>query len=211
MLLDSHTHRLPLDSATALLSYFPGQEPPPARACYLSAGLHPWYLTDETLPAQLDWLERQLADRRVVAIGEVGLDKCCPVAWELQEKAFEAAVRLSEEREKPLVIHNVRATAELMAVRKRVRARQPWVIHGFRGKKELAASWLRQGCYLSFGERYAPEALLAVPTDRLLLETDDSREPIRTLYERVAALRGLSVEQLEQEVGRTADFLFFNR
>lgn len=211
MLLDIHTHRLPSDPSTALFSYFPGKEPPPVRARYLSAGLHPWYLSDKPLPELLEKLEQQLADRRVLAIGEVGLDKCCPVPWELQEQAFEAVVRLAEEREKPIVIHNVRATAELMAVRKRVRARQPWVIHGFRGKKELAASWLRQGCYLSFGERYAPEALLAVPTDRLLLETDDSREPIRTLYERVAALRGLSVEQLEQAVGRTADFLFFNR
>ena len=209
MLLDIHTHRLPSDPSTALFSYFPGKEPPPVRARYLSAGLHPWYLSDKPLPERLEKLEQQLADRRVLAIGEVGLDKCCPVPWELQEQAFEAVVRLAEEREKPIVIHNVRATAELMAVRKRIRARQPWVMHGFRGKKELAESWIRQGCYLSFGERYVPDTLQSVPLDRLLMETDDSQTDIRQLYARAAALRRLPVEQLEQAVGHTADFLFF--
>lgn len=211
MLLDIHTHHLPSCPETALLSYFPDSVPPPSTAVYLSAGLHPWYLSAATLSMQLEWLEYQLSDSRVIAIGETGLDKHCTTPLPLQEQAFQATIALSEQYCKPLIIHNVKATGEIMAIRKHIRPHQPWIVHGFRGKKELADSWLKQGCYLSFGVHYAPEALLSVPYGRLLLETDDSHEDIDRLYERAALLKGLSAEQLKAQTGQTIDSLFFNR
>ncbi len=211
MLLDIHTHRLPDRPETALLSCFPDTDPLPSGVVWRSAGLHPWHLSAGTLSSQLEWLERQLADPRVLAVGETGLDKRCATPLSLQEEAFTAVVRLAERHHKPLIIHAVRATAEITALRKRLRPQCPWILHGFRGKKELAAEWLRQGCYLSFGLHYATDALQAVPLDRLLIETDDSPADIHTLYERAALLRGMPVEAFTARIAQTADFLFFNR
>ena len=81
----------------------------------------------------------------------------------------------------------------------------------FRGKKELAESLVRQGFYLSFGEKYQVEALQAVPADRLLLETDESICPIEELYWLAARQRNIGVEQLVSEIQETTGLLFFNQ
>ena len=51
----------------------------------------------------------------------------------------------------------------------------PWIIHGFRGKPQLAEALIRQGFYLSLGERYNPMSAAVIPIDRLLAESDGSR------------------------------------
>jgi TatD DNase family protein len=47
-----------------------------------------------------------------------------------------------------------------------------------RSNAHVAQTWLDAGCYLSFGARFNPAALLATPINRLLIETDDSDTPI---------------------------------
>ena len=65
------------------------------------------------------------------------------------------------------------------------------------------------------GEKFADGAIRTLSqlkdVDAIVMgaETDDSQTDIRQLYARAAALRRLPVEQLEQAVGHTADFLFF--
>lgn len=83
-----------------------------------------------------------------------------------------------------------------------------WIIHGFRGKKELAESLVRQGFYLSFGEKYQAEALQTMPADRLLLETDESICLIEELYRRAACQRNIGVEQLVSKIQATTSLLF---
>lgn len=116
-----------------------------------------------------------------------------------------------DERELPLLIHAVKATEELFAIKKEMRPRNAWIIHGFRGKKELAESLLGQGFYLSFGEKYQPEALRITPEDRLLLETDEATADIADVYERVARERKRGLEELTAKVQETINRLFFNQ
>ena len=91
MLLDIHSHQLTDHPEHVLLNC--GMQdchtPEFQQARYLSVSLHPWYLTEENLPGQLEWMAEMLAaDSRVIALGEAGLDKCCPVSYELQRTAF---------------------------------------------------------------------------------------------------------------------------
>ena len=91
MLLDIHSHQLTDHPEHVLLNC--GMQdchtPEFQQARYLSVSLHPWYLTEENLPGQLEWMAEMLAaDSRIVALGEAGLDKCCPVSYELQRTAF---------------------------------------------------------------------------------------------------------------------------
>ena len=188
--LDLHTHRPPALAGQAMVSVRPPEFVPQPGACY-SVGIHPWYPLD----AQGEWTPL-LQHPQVWAIGEAGLDKRCPTDWELQQTLLRQQIAWSERLCKPLILHLVGATEEILALRRTLRPRQAWVVHGFRGKAQLAESYLRQGFYLSFGSRFQEAALLATPLDRLFLETDESSEPIGNLYGRVAGLRGLSLSQL---------------
>lgn len=209
MLLDIHTHRLPEEAATAILSCHM-YSLPPAAACFLSAGIHPWFLSQEDLPAQKEWLRQILEDKRVIALGEAGIDKRCKTPLELQKEAFRYVCRLSEQHRLPLIIHAVKATPELMAFRKEIRPQQPWIIHGFRGNKEVAQSLIRHGFYLSFGEKYQEEALAVTPPERLLLETDESPVPAAQLCRHMADVLQTSVPALTAQLQQTIKSLFFN-
>lgn len=212
MIKDIHTHRLNGNPHECILSFFSHSGNLPRQAVFISPGIHPWHLTGKAdFVRQLHWLTGFMADSRTVAVGEIGLDKACNVPWSLQTECFAEAARVLSGIGKPFVLHCVKATGEMMALKKALRPDNAWIIHGFRGKKELAMSLVNQGFWLSFGERYNPEALKAIPANRLLLETDDSETPIDLLYQRAATCRGVTVSLLQEQVNQTVDRLFFNR
>lgn len=122
MLKDIHTHRF-TDSAPeeVLLSCPVLKKEIPAEAVYLSAEIHPWHLTAENLSCQIERMENMLSDSRVLALGEVGLDKLTECPYPIQIKAFEEIVSISEAYGKPLIIHCVKSVDELIAIRKKMR------------------------------------------------------------------------------------------
>lgn len=190
--IDFHTHHVPGQAGSAIVSTRP-EEFNPQPGHWYSVGIHPWYPdSDERL------LRLAVRHPQVLAVGEAGLDKLCHTPLSMQQELFRQQALLAEEVGKPLVIHLVRATDELLAIRKELHPRQPWIIHGFRGKASLAATYLRHGLSLSIGSRFQSEALASIPIDRLFLETDESRESIDSLYQRVATLRGMQAAELQQ-------------
>ena len=87
MLKDIHTHRF-TDSAPeeVLLSCPVLQNEIPVEAVYVSAEVHPWRLTAENLFCQIERMENILSDPRVIALGEVGLDKLTLCPYHIQQK-----------------------------------------------------------------------------------------------------------------------------
>lgn len=209
MLKDIHTHRF-TDSAPeeVLLSCPVLKKEIPAEAVYLSAEIHPWHLTAENLSCQIERMENMLSDSRVLALGEVGLDKLTECPYPIQIKAFEEIVRISEAYGKPLIIHCVKSVDELIAIRKKMRPALPWIMHGFRGKPQQADNLLRHGFYLSFGEHYNSQVMKEIPIERLFLETDESNVPIDELYNRAAAIRHISAEELKLAVLHNVNNVF---
>lgn len=119
------------------------------------------------------------------AIGELGLDgrdlkPASPDRLAPQERAFRAQLALAREVDLPLVLHVVRAHAQALRILKRDGVPQRGgVVHSYSGSAELAADYLRLGLYISFaGPVTYPEArrvhaaVKAVPSERLLVETD---------------------------------------
>ena len=198
MMVDIHTHirssvglqsvyNVPLEHLHAmLLSNVEG---------FFSAGIHPWKVTPR-FAAGVELLEALLADRRLVAVGECGLDKQAQAPLHVQAQVFELQAGLAEEFHKPLIIHCVGCFNELLQLKKRLKPTQLWIVHGFRGKPQLADQLLRAGCALSFGERFNPASVQVTPLDRLYVETDESPLPIADLYVRVAAAKGCAVDEL---------------
>ena len=164
-------------------------------------GIHPWHAATFFQSGSAALSEPLcLSGEMPVLIGECGLDKCCDTPFDIQLRAFEHCVSVSERLALPLVLHCVRAMDECLAMRHRLGARQPWVWHGFRGKPQQLRQLLAHGFYFSFGPLYNKESLQACPPDRLLLETDAQQMPVRRVYECVAADLGLSLEDLCQRV-----------
>lgn len=178
---------------------------------WFSVGLHPWHT--ETIPTR--WkstLEGQLADPRVVAIGECGLDTTRGAAIDTQTRIFNEQIHLSETYGKPLVIHLVKALDTFLKIRKESTGNQPWIIHGFRGKPQMLSQLLSSKgsnpLYFSIGERFNPATVANIPTDRLLIETDESTSHITDILDRVAHARGESPGRLASTVNANALRLF---
>jgi TatD DNase family protein len=134
------------------------------------------------LDGALEEIERLArAHDKVRAVGETGLDsyRTGPGGRAAQVESFRWHVDLAKRLEKTLVIHDRDAHDEVLEVIDAEGAPERWVMHCFSGDAEFAKACLDRGAYLSFAgtvtfKNAAPlrEALVAVPAERLLVETD---------------------------------------
>jgi TatD DNase family protein len=204
--IDIHTHGSIFNTAVFAIENLMAHEDRtpgdiPEQPC--TYGIHPWYLTRETIDHLTINVQSVASSPNLVAIGEAGFDKLRGPDLKIQAKAFEAQVIISEEIRKPLFIHCVRAWDELLPAHKRLRPKMPWMIHGFRGNAELAKQLLSKGMYLSFWFDFVmrPESaklLRALPTDRIFLETDGADVGISKIYNKVAVDLNMSVVDLKK-------------
>lgn len=156
-----------------------------------SFGYHPWYIGERSP----DW-QRELVrflDAAPSAVGEIGLDKWIldpgrnppakvksPAPLAEQEEVFIWQLRLAAERNLPVSIHCLQAWGPLFDILTREpRPRCGFVLHSYGGPREMVAPLAKLGAYFSLPGYYAHErkqrqrdAFLAVPPDRLLIETD---------------------------------------
>ena len=76
---------------------------------YNTYGIHPKYIPENNIPAQLNELEKIIVNekesRRIVAIGECGIDETSRFSFEIQLTIFQAEVILAREFHLPLVLH----------------------------------------------------------------------------------------------------------
>lgn len=145
---------------------------------YAAVGVHPeefetW--TDSTV----DGLRKLAADKKVVAIGEIGLD----YYWdkehvELQKTMFRAQIELALALDLPIIVHDREAHGDCLAVVSEYPGLRG-VFHCYSGSAEMAKVLLKQGWYLGFdgpitykNNVKALEVLAVTPLDRILLETD---------------------------------------
>ena len=211
---DIHTHQMPFHKediavinriVSPMGDMQPGSLPDTVIRSY---GIHPWYIYN--VKEQMDLLRVLVSGSGVVAIGEAGLDTLAESPMDLQKEVFLAQANLAEETHKPLIIHCVKAWADLIACKKAVKPEMPWIIHGFRGNGELASQLVRLGFYLSFGDRFNPSALRAAWPDFLFLETDDKSIDIRGVYQNVAEALDIPEEKLRIQIAKNVSIFHLN-
>ncbi len=173
---------------------------------WFSCGVHPWY--SEDAEPQLKFLKEIAGDPRIVAIGEAGLDKLKGPELTIQQALFERQVELSEQLQKPLIIHCVKAWDELLHIKKMYKPRQPWIIHGYKGKIELAKQLLSHGFYFSVNDRFNDDAIRAIPLDRLFCETDISEISIEDIYNEVANTLEIPIDVLASQIEENIKKIF---
>ncbi|MBK6421729.1 MAG: TatD family hydrolase [Gemmatimonadetes bacterium] len=191
-----------------------------------TAGLHPHEAASWTAETEA-WLRAALADPRVVAAGEMGLDyhyDHSPRA--VQQAVFEAQLGLAAAAGRPAVIHARDADEDIAAIL-RNHPQATAILHSFSSGPGLLRSALADGHYVSFSGMVTfrnwgrDDLLTAVPADRILVETDapylapvphrgQRNEPafVRDTAARVAAVRGVSLDQCLAETGANAARVF---
>ena len=203
-----HTH-VSVHPESEIRSLAPEELSTDNRSFYASVGIHPWALTEENADIQWEALRESIKDKRIVAIGECGLDKLKGSSMELQTAVFKQEAALAEDSSLPLIIHCVKAFNELIQLKKEISPCQPWIIHGFRGKLPLALDCIRHGFYLSIGSHFQENTLKAIPLDRLFIETDESEESIESIYQRIAEIKGISQQELLEAINKNVREVFF--
>lgn len=168
-----------------------------------SLGVHPWYIPEDYKVVLKQFEQEVERGENVLAIGECGLDKVCETPWTLQKEVFVDQITLAVNYQLPLIIHCVRAYQECADLLKNLNV--PVVFHGFnRNQKILSQLMKNEYFYVSLGEGVFHENLrntvLACPLERLFLETDDSNVQLEDVYEKVAAIKGLSLLKLKDQI-----------
>lgn len=215
--IDIHTHgsgvipgNFAIENIMAHEERTPADNPSQPSSC----GIHPWHLETGTIERLIEKVQSVAGSHSLVAIGEAGFDKLRGPEIEIQTRAFEAQVLISEEIRKPLFIHCVRAWDELLPAHKRLRPKMPWLIHGFRGNKVLANQLLSKGMYLSFWFDFivrpeSSELVRSLPKNRIFLETDGADADIKTIYSKVAGDLDITVDALKELMAKNFN-TFFN-
>ena len=146
---------------------------------YAAAALHPTR-TAAVTAQDLAEIERLVADERVVAVGETGLDyywdHAPPAA---QQECFRWHIGLAKRVGKPLMIHDRDAHDDVLRILREEGPPETVVFHCFSGDAAMAVQCVDAGYVLSFAgpvtfknSHALREAAALVPDDGYLVETD---------------------------------------
>jgi TatD DNase family protein len=180
---------------------------------YFSCGMHPWYIGNDLNISQLEqWLD-ECRKPNLVAIGECGLDKLRGPDIKIQEEIFWLHVKISEELRKPIIIHCVKALNEIIQYRKKMQPQQPWILHGFNGNVQTIEQCVKLGFYFSLNrnclkKRDLSSWLSAIPFNRLFLESDDSVDVLKELYEQISGALDISESELKDVIAQNIKTVF---
>lgn len=207
LFLDIHTHKAFRDDeveAIQSLSLTEGLFLAMPKTKPISIGIHPWYGKLDELAKNMKYLNVLARQANVKMIGECGLDKLRGEPIGHQVQMLEAQVLLAEQLQKPLILHCVKAFEELIALKKRLGVKVPMILHGFNKKHEMAQQLMAQGFCLSFGAAVLKSDEIARVLKEInrpfFLETDDSNVDIVEIYERVAEIKKISVDELKDVI-----------
>ena len=179
-------------------------------------GIHPLRVPsarDEDLDALDAELALRQSDRRLVAVGEIGLDFFVPALQtdamrERQERFYRAQLKLARRYGLPVILH-VRRSADrlLKALRETLPTDGRWrgIAHAFNGSDQQAAQFIALGFKLGFGGAVTYDAArqlrrlaACLPLDALVIETDSPDIPPQWIY-RTAAERAAGHRQGRNE------------
>ena len=192
---------------------------------YATAGYHP-HESKETIPNYLNELESLLQHKKVVALGEIGLDFFYNHSDEkTQIKIFEEQLELAKSLKMPCVIHNRESDKELIHSIKKTKNNNA-VIHCFASNYKFANELINLNLHLSFTGLITfvdelKKVVENIPIDKIMVETDSPyltpiphrgkrNEPYMVKYvaEEIAKIKNISLEDVANQTTKTANTFF---
>ncbi|MBR1774036.1 MAG: TatD family hydrolase [Bacteroidales bacterium] len=195
-------------------------------------GLYPGSVTSE-VEKQLNQIYPYLKDKRILGIGEIGLDFYWDREFEQQQIfAFEQQVQWSKENnDMPMSIHCRKAFEEIFTCFKRLNYKSyNGVFHCFGGDIRQAEKLIEMGFMLGIGgvvtfkNAHLAEIVKQVDLQNIVLETDapylapvpyrgKRNEPafIRQIAQKVAEIKEISIDEVAETTTHNAERLFQNK
>ena len=209
---DLHTHKVSDHPAVlALVNQYPNNFD--RTIPFYSIGIHPWYIEENRVEADLEIIINQIQNKSCLAIGECGLDKRIEIDFDLQIAVFEKHLILAEKFKKPVVIHCVAAFQEVIEIKKRLKTTVPLIIHGFSKNQQIAKSLIDNDFYLSFGKYLLQNPALktvlkTIPNDLFFLETDTTDNSIESVYALAAKYKNIEITELQNTINANFKTVF---
>ncbi|HRP89250.1 MAG TPA: TatD family hydrolase [Edaphocola sp.] len=208
MFLDIHTHHA--GNKDSIVNFYQDFEKSKT-AIWCSLGIHPWYISE--LEKQMLSLKSYATAKKVLAIGECGIDKLSKIPMKCQIDAFQQQIDLAAQLQKPLIIHCVRAFEECLQTLKGVKV--PVVFHGFNRKFSIAEKILEQGFRFSIGKAIFQPAFQdifkALPLENIFFETDDVEHiGIEQIYKKAAEIKNIEIDTLILQIEKNFKLFFKN-
>lgn len=198
---------------------------------YATVGISPNDIpqNEEELWKSLDEIEEFAKNKKVVAIGEIGLD----YYWnkdnkEIQKEVFKKQIEIANKLNLPIVIHTRDAIMDTLEILKENLVLNKGVFHCCPLNRELVKEALKLDFYISFSgvitfknAKNADEIINMVPLDRVLIETDSpylAPEPVRGtrnnsinvkyVAQKIADYKNISIEEVAKTTYSNANKLF---
>lgn len=180
--------------------------------------------TDEDLKI----IEKYLQDKKVVALGEIGLDYYWDeVPKDKQIEIFNKQIELAKKYQKPITIHCRDAYEDTYEILKQ--QEHYGIMHCYSGSYQMALRFIDLGYYISLAgpvtfknAKVPKEVATKIPLDKLLIETDSPyltphpyrgklNEPAKLPYiaKEIATLRDISKDDVMKQTEINA-FKAFN-
>ena len=193
---------------------------------YSTAGIHP-HDAEKAENNYINKLRDLLANEKIVAVGEMGLDYFRNISNPHSQKIiFKDQLQLAQEINKPIVFHNREADEDIINILSDF-SNVKGVAHCFSSSYEVAMKLIDMGFYISFSgnltfkNSHLPKVAKKLPLDRLLVETDSpflspvpfrgkTNEPGRTRYvaEKLAEIFSSDIENISTITTKNAKKLF---
>lgn len=195
---------------------------------YAAVGVHP-HDSENMTEADLAEIEKMLAHKKVVALGEIGLDFYYDNSpRDIQRYWFKKQLELAKKTDMPVIVHCRDAIGECIEIIKESGIKKG-VMHCFSGSPESAEVLLRLGWYISFSgsvtfknAKNLQKAAEIVPIEKMFIETDSpylSPEPVRGkrnnpanvkyVAQKIAEIKNMTFDDVAQVTKENAK-IFFN-
>lgn len=193
---------------------------------YSAVGIHPQNAAEESSDA-VEQIEKLASHKKVVAIGEIGLDYHYDYTpKDMQLEWFEKQILLAKKLNLPVIVHDREAHADCVELILKHKPRG--VMHCFSGSVETAKQLTDIGFYIGLGgsvtfknAKKPAEVAASLPLDKLLLETDcpymtpvpfrgrrNNSALIAYTAEKIAELRGITAQEVINQATQNAYKLF---
>ena len=192
---------------------------------YVTIGYHPEYASTVTIE-DLDYLKSLLREKKVVGIGEIGLDyHYGKENIDKQKWLFEKQLEIAEEFNLPVVIHSRDATKDTIDILKKYKVKG--IIHCFSGSLEIANIYIKMGFLLGIGgvltfkNSKLKEVVKEISLDSVVLETDspyltpvpfrgkqNSSKYLCYIAEFIADIKNIDIKEVAETTSKNAESLF---
>lgn len=188
---------------------------------YGALGIHPSDANDYNEDVKKEIIDSAKANEKILAIGEIGLD----YYWdenpdkEIQKRVFREQMKIAEELNLPVVIHDRDAHKDTLDILKEF-PNVNGTVHCFSGSLEFAKECVKLGYYIGItgvvtfkNAKKICEVVEGIPLEKLLVETDcpymapspnrgkrNKSDYISYIIEKIAEIKGISSKEVNMAV-----------